>query len=441
MTSQGAPSDPIVTVQEHVKSIFASADRVRAAGVICYVGEEWLIVNVNLTVLHKGMEDPNHLPLEYDGIRAFNVLLGRPEIHELLANMDAGRLRLPSACKSAALPGSARAHEPTFRARRFAERDLGVAWPCEGVLIQGGGFQCDTLATRFGRFLRALPTMFPPIADRYALQQELDIHGDLRIDWGGQVYLRRPIPLRLVRAGGTAVANEFEIVVEAYGTLAESFRVSVMPAAGRRSASRILANEFERISESKFRKLLVMQEPGAVKVALSAHEGEVVDEVDAGVPFAPILIHQQFDPECAGLSALLFGPSGRGQKKPREFESGVAWLMHLGGCAAMNLGSKPEGADVQGAPDIVARMPAGDLLIGECSLRIPDSDKLGKLRERARDVQDLLQRLGALACVRVVFFVGEPCDAKFDGVEFVDQNRLKDMLSRLREGRPDGFFR
>jgi hypothetical protein len=440
MTNQDAPAEPIVAVQKHVEALLASAGRVRAAGLACLVGEEWFAVNVNLTVLHEGMKDPHPLTIESDGICAFDVLLGRPEIDELLANLDAGRLRLPAVCKSAVVPGTAHAHTPSFRARLFAKRDLSVAWPCDEVTIQGGGYQCDALVTRFERFLRALPTMDPPIADRRALERELDIYGDLRVDGGsGHVFLRCPLPVRLVSAKSTEVLNEIEIVVEAYGALAESFRVSVMPAAGRRSASRILAKEFERISESQFRKLLVVREPGAVKVTLTARDGEVADEVDAGVPWAPILVHQQFDPECKVLGTLLVGAVGRGRRDPREFESGVAWLLHLCGCAAMHMGSKVGGMDLQGAPDVVARTPEGGLLIAECSLLGPTELKVEKLRERALAVAALLQRAGVPSRIRVAFFVGEPCDATFEGVEILDLVRLKDMLRRLHAGRFDGF--
>lgn len=434
--------DPFLAVQKQVKTILASVERVRAAGLVCLVGEEWFAVNVNLTVLHEGMKDPHPLCIESHDICAFDLQLDRLDIEKLLTDLAAGSFRLPTKCKSALVPGTAYAHGPQFRMRPYAMRDLTVDWPCDELTIQGGGYQCDGLGARFGEFVRGLPAGAPPIRGRRALERELDIYGELSVDrGGGHVYLRRPLPVRLVRAANTPGGKELEIVVEAYGEAAKSFWVSVMPDAGRRAALRIPASDFERVSESQFRKLLVLQEPGAAKVTLSARHGEVADEIDAGVPFAPMLIHQQFDPECEVLAALIFGPSGRGQKKAREFESGVAWLLHLGGCAAMHLGSKPDGTDVLGAPDLVARAPSGEVLIGECSLRSPDSEKLGKLRERARDVQDLLHRLGALTGVRAVFFVGEPCDASFDEVEFVDQNRLRDMLTRLREERSDAFFR
>ncbi|MBK8099851.1 MAG: hypothetical protein IPK26_22340 [Planctomycetes bacterium] len=424
-----------------MKALLASADRVRAAGVVCLVGGEWLTVNVNLTVLHEGMDDPHRMDIERDGVCALDVLLGRLEIDELLTNLEAGRFRLPAVCKSAAVPGVAHVHGSWFRARCFAERDLRVSWPCDELTIQGGGYQCDTLATRFDRFLRALPTMDPPIAGRHALQRELDIYGDVSVDrGGGHVYLRCPLPLRFARAVSTEVVNELEIVVEAYGAMASSFCVGVMPSAGRRSASRILASEFERISESQFRKRLVIQEPGPVKLTLIAREGEVADEVNAGVPWVPMLVHQQFDPGCKVLANLLLG-RGLKASAAREFEAGVAWLLHLCGCAAMHLGGKAGGMDLQAAPDVVAMTAGGEWLIAECSVLAPTELKVEKLRTRAQAVAELLQRAGVPARVHTVFFVAVPCSTEFEGTQIVDRNRIEDMLNRLRDGRPDGFFR
>lgn len=434
----------MIAAQDHVRVLLASADRVRAAGVVCRVDEEWSTVNVNLTLLHQGMRDPRPLAVESHGFCAFDVLLRRSEIDELLASASSGRMRLPAACKSAWFPGFLRSAGPRFQPRPYAERDQRVKWPCDQVVFQGEGDLGAEVRDRFARFLEALPTMDPPIADRWALERELDIYGDLRVDdRGGRVHVRHPLPVRFVRAGSTVALNEIEIVVEAYGAMAESFRVSVMPDAGRRSALRIPANDFERISDSHFRKRVVVQEPGAVKLTLSARDGEVADVFEAGVPWAPMLIHQQFDPECAVLGALLFSPSGKGHKPSaaREFESGVAWLLHLCGCAAMHMGGKVGGMDLQAAPDVVAKTPAGEWLIAECSVQAPTELKVEKLRTRAQAVAALLQRAGVPGRVHVAFFVAEPCAATFEGVEMFDRARIEDMLSRLREGRPDGFFR
>lgn len=436
--------EPVVAVQDYVRALLASADRLRAAGVVGLIGEEWSTVNVNLTVLHQGMEDPRPMDVESHGFCAFDVLLRRVEIDELLASTGSGRMRLPAACKSAFLPGFLRSAGPRFQPRPYAERDHRVKWPCDEVAIQGDGDLGAEVRDRFARFLEALPTMDPPIANRRALERELDIYGDLRVDdGGGRVYVRHPLPVRFVRAGSTATLNELEIVVEAYGAMAESFRVSVMPDAGRSSALRIPASDFERISGSHLRKRVVVQEPGTVKLTLSARDGEVADAVEAGVPSAPMLIHQRFDPECTVLGALLFSPSGKGQRPSaaREFESGVAWLLHLCGCAAMHMGGKVGGMDLQAAPDVVAKTPAGEWLIAECSVQAPTELKVEKLRTRAQGVAALLQRAGVSSRVHVAFFVAEPCAATFEGVQIVDRARIEDILSRLREGRPDAFFR
>ena len=423
-------------VAGQARTFFEGAERVRAAGLVCKVGAEWLAINLNLTMLHEGMEDPHHFEVEHEGIRAFNTLLRGHDLVELLANLDAGRLQMPSGASGAVVPGSASVGRPRFRERRFAQRDLGVDWPCNELVIQGGGWQSNDLPERFSRFVDALPTMQRPIDGRLALQRELDTYGDLAVDRGGHVYLRRPLPLRLAHVGNTKTVNEVEIVVEAYGAVAETFRVSVMPEGGQRVATRLVANQFEGTTASQFRALHVLPQPGPVRIVLTVRDGEVADDLRAGVPWAPVLIHQQFDPGCQLLGSMLFGPSGRGQKDSHEFESGVVWLLNLCGCAAMDLGRK----DLQAAPDLVARTPSGELIVGECSLLGPTDLKVDKLRERAQAVAALLGRAGVPTHVRALLFIGEPCDASFDSVEMVDVRALKDIVSGLRTGRPDGLI-
>lgn len=433
--------DPRDALAKDVRLLLESVDRVRAAGVICLVDGRWLTINVNLTVLHDGMEEPHPLSLERDGICAFDVLLRKPEVDSIVAGLDRHGVQLPASCKCATIPGVSYSYPPQFRRRFFADRDLDIPWPCDEVTVQGGGYQCDPLPGRLDRFCDALPTMDPPITSRRALCRELGLYGDLAVDRaGGHLYVRRPLPARLMRVGNTRVLNEIEILVEAYGALARSFYVSVMPDADRRSAARIEAKDFEQVSPSQFRKMVVLREPGAVKVTLAVRDGEVADEEFAGVPWAPMLVHEQFDPECRLLETMLFGASRRGQKDSREFESGVSWLLHLCGGAAMHLGRKDGGKDLQAAPDLVVRAPSGDLLIGECSILGPTEAKVEKLRERAQAVAALLQRAGVSTRVRVAIFVGVDCDARFDGVEVIDVTRLKRIVDRLRGGRPDGLL-
>jgi hypothetical protein len=256
------------------------------------------------------------------------------------------------------------------------------------------------------------------------------------------MYLMRPLPVRLHRVAATDTLNEIEIVVETFGPLAGAFSVSVMPGAGRRSAVRIQAKDFELVPESTslHRKRVTLAQPGSVKVSLVARDGEVADEVEAGTPWAPSLVHEQFDSGFRQLQILLFGsPADGGQKDSRQFEVGVAWLLHLCGCAAMHLGLKAGKNDLQGSPDVVARTPGGDLLVGECSLKGPAPDKLGKLVERAKSIGAVMQRAGVPGGVRAVFFVGAKCSGDFPGVELVDRPRLERIVERLRSGRPDGL--
>jgi len=220
-----------------------------------------------------------------------------------------------------------------------------------------------------------------------------------------------------------------------------TFSVGVMPGTGRRSAVRIQARDFELISgcTSVWRKRVTLPEPGSVKVSLVARDGEVADEADAGTPWAPSLVHEQFDPGFCQLRLLLFGTGERGQKDSRQFEVGVAWLLHLCGCAAMHLGMKEGKTDLLGSPDIVARTPNDDVIVGECSLKSPAPDKLAKLVERAQSIGSLLQRAGVPSGVRAVFFIGEQCSGSFEGIELVDRQRLTQIVDRLRRGRADGL--
>lgn len=434
--------DPREAVVRNTRLLLANAERARVAGVICLVRGKWLMVHVNLTALHEGMPDPHHLELEREGICAFDVLLDRGELEDLLAGLETKAVVLPQSCRVATIPGTTHSMGPRYLTRRFARQNWHIDWPCDELTLQGGGYECDDLSDRFSRFVEALPTMDPPVAGRLALCSELGLVSDLDVTrGGGQMCVRRPLPARLHSIDNTEGVNEFDITVEAHGPAAGAFSVSVMPDTGRRSALRLHARDFELVtgSASLWKKRVRLSEPGSVKVSLSVRDGEAADEMEAGLPWVPMLIHEQLDPGCELLQSLLFGPSGRGQTESREFERGVTWLLHLCGCAAMHLGRSKREKDLQGSSDIVGTTPAGDCLIGECSLKGPSDDKLGKLLERAGSIRRMLQRAGAPRDVRVVFFVGEDFDERFQGVEFVDLARLRRMFDRLRTGRPDGL--
>lgn len=405
------------------------------SGCICLANGSWQAIHVSLTVLHAGMEELPPLRLEHSGIRAIDVTLEHPEIHHLLATLDSGCLQLPGAAGGAVVPGTDYVAFQEFLRRGYACRDLGIDWPCDELSMQGGGYFCDDLSERFSRFVAALPTMDPPIPDRRSLERALNVRGEISVSHGGgRVNFRRPCPVRLDRVPSSGDRNEFDIFVEAHGDL-EPFRVGLMPDSGRRSSVLLGVRDFERVGPSQYRCRRALPQPGAFSVSLSVRDGLVADELRAGVPSGALLVYQQFDPECRLLESLLFGPSGRGQKDSREFESGVVWILHLCGCAAMDLGRR----DLQAAPDLVARTPSGELIVGECSLLGPKDLKVDKLRERAQAVAALLGRAGVPTLVRAVLFIGAPCDASFDGVEMVDLGRLKEIIARLRNGRADGL--
>jgi hypothetical protein len=410
------------------------------SGCLCLANGSWNAIHVSMTVLHPGMEELPPLRLEHSGIRAIDVTLEHPEIQQLLATLDSGCLQLPGAAGGAVVPGTDYVVLQEFLRRSYACRDFGIDWPCEEICMQGGGYLCDDLSDRFSRFLAALPTMDPPFSGRRSLERALNVRGEISVSrGGGQVNFRRPYPMRIDRVVSRGGRNEFEILLEAHGDL-EPFHVGIIPDSGHRSAGRLGTKDSERTAPSRYSCRRSLPQPGAFSVVLSVRDGLVADELRAGVPSGALLVHQQFDPECDLLETLLFGPSRRGQKDGREFESGVAWLLHLCGFAAMHLGRKDGGKDLQSAPDIVARTPSGELLIGECTLLAPTEQKVEKIRTRSQSTSGMLERVGVATVVRPVLFIGEPCDASFDGVELVDVRRLRDMLACLRSGRTDGLL-
>lgn len=435
-------ADSRLAVAKDVSTLLASAGRVRAAGIVCLVEGKWLTVHVNLTVLHEGMPEPQPLELEREGICAFDVLIDAGGLEHLLAGLDEHGVRLPVFGRVASVPGVSHSYGPRFMERKYAQRDYRVDWPCDQLTIQGGGYQCSLLQQRFQRFIEALPAMDPPIAGRVALARELGLFGDVSVDrGGGHLYFFRPLPVRIEHVGGTGMLNEIEIRVEAFGALPATFAMSVMPDGGRRSAMRLRAGDFALMpsSNSIWSKRVVLQQTGPVKVSLVARDGEVADEAEAGTPWAPALVHEQFDPGFRQLRLRLFGSDEKGQKDSRQFEIGVAWLLHLCGCATMHLDGSEGKSQLLGSPDIVARTPNDDVMVAECSLRIPASDKLGKLVERAQSVAAVLARAGVPSGVRTVFFVGEDYSGAIQGIEFVDRSRLIRIVERLRSGRPDGL--
>jgi hypothetical protein len=100
-------------------------------------------------------------------------------------------------------------------------------------------------------------------------------------------------------------------------------------------------------------------------------------------------IHQIFDDDLELLKKMLLKPE---VDKPYAFEHAVSMLMNLLGYSVSNYGRIPK---LQKGPDVIAISPAGNIAVVECTVGLIDeNDKLAKLVQRAKLIQDKLNSAG-----------------------------------------------
>jgi hypothetical protein len=142
--------------------------------------------------------------------------------------------------------------------------------------------------------------------------------------------------------------------------------------------------------------------------------------------------HEVFDEGSARLLEWLRGEAKRDVK--HNFEYSVATLLHM-------CGFRTEWLDYPGmtqdAPDILAFCSEPNLLIvGECTMILPDLNKYRDLKERAEKLQN---RLGINTCA--VMFTGteasydEQGDASKYNVSFVGPKKLKELHDMATRGK------
>ncbi|MFL6605746.1 MAG: hypothetical protein ACJ8R9_31090 [Steroidobacteraceae bacterium] len=93
------------------------------------------------------------------------------------------------------------------------------------------------------------------------------------------------------------------------------------------------------------------------------------------------------DPKLERLNEVLLTPKKK-DKDARDFETGASWLLQLLGFATVHLGGM---SGLNKEPDVLAQAPNGDVILVECTIDVPDDDKLTKLISRAAKLTELLR--------------------------------------------------
>lgn len=94
------------------------------------------------------------------------------------------------------------------------------------------------------------------------------------------------------------------------------------------------------------------------------------------------------DADLQRMKQLITTPK---KKEADDFEAAIAWLFHLLGFPAIHVGAV---SAMQDEPDILASGPDGEVLLVECTTKVPDDDKLTLLISRTQRMRDLQQRAG-----------------------------------------------
>lgn len=135
-------------------------------------------------------------------------------------------------------------------------------------------------------------------------------------------------------------------------------------------------------------------------------ELRIADE--EALPNPQHLLVSLVDTELQRMKQLVTKPK---KKEAEDFEAAIAWLFHLLGFPAIHVGAV---SGTQDEPDILASGPDGEVLLVECTTKVPDDDKLTLLISRTQRMRELQQRAGygLHGEVRVITFMVCPLSAE-----------------------------
>jgi hypothetical protein len=147
-------------------------------------------------------------------------------------------------------------------------------------------------------------------------------------------------------------------------------------------------------------------------------------------------IHSAFDPDLAVLKRLLFESR---KSDSRSFEDGVAMLLGMLGFSATQHGRSQKLSD---APDIIAITPAGNVVVVECTIGLPDQDdQVAKALQRAEALRRALARAGwsgvqvlpvVVSALPHAEIKGQKEDAENKGVAVACLDDIEKALTQMR---------
>lgn len=145
-----------------------------------------------------------------------------------------------------------------------------------------------------------------------------------------------------------------------------------------------------------------------------------------------LMAHEVFDEESETLLEWL---QGKGQEKSRNFEYAVTALLHLCGFQTEWIGHK--GLTIDG-PDIFAFSSKPQVLfVGECTVKIPDINKIRDLKERTEQLKQNLKidvKPIIFTCLNRLETI--EAEASISGASIISLTNLIKMFNMASRGRP-----
>lgn len=143
--------------------------------------------------------------------------------------------------------------------------------------------------------------------------------------------------------------------------------------------------------------------------------------------------HEAFD---EGSERLLTWLEGEGKRRSRDFEYSVNALLYMCGFQTEWIGREGIFPD---APDIFAFcLEPQSLIIGECTIKIPDLNKVRDLKERAESLRQELK----IEVYPIIFTclenLGEAIEkeAQRNHITIINSDKLKDLFETALKGQP-----